>query len=106
MSTRTFHCALTATITVEDETVKSAMLGSGLRDGLSGEPVTDEDTVFTAQQQMLGLVGSMPPDQLLQMLLVNGYFVPLAGPVKQLLEERLPGAEVTLTGIEVRPAAG
>jgi len=103
MTPRTYRCALTATITVDDETLKSALLGFGLREGLDGPPVDDPDVVFDAQQQMLSAVEHLPAEQLLQMFLVNGYVVPANLAIRNHIMGGLPGSTVEMTGVDVEP---
>lgn len=100
MTVRTYQVALTATIEVDDATVKSAMLGFELRDGLDG-PDMDEAVVFEAQQQMLGHVEQMTPAHLMRMYLVNGYLVRASPALTELVERGLPGADVRIIGIDV-----
>lgn len=101
MTRRTFQCSWQATITVDDDTVKSALLGFRLADGIDGPVIDDDDATFEMQQGMLGWAAEASPDKVLQGFLVNGYLVRAAPVVKNLIERDLAGAEAQIGDIKV-----
>jgi hypothetical protein len=94
--TRSYFCALTALIEVDDATLKSAVLGCRLSDGLAGSAVTDPDTV----QRLLAATDEMRPERRMQFYLVNKYFVDVRESLTAMLEGDLPGASVLLVGVD------
>ncbi|WP_409328871.1 hypothetical protein [Trujillonella humicola] len=96
MTGRSYVCALTALIDVDDESLKAAVLGCRLSNGLPGLDVTDPDTV----QLMLAATEEMQPERRMQFYLVNKYFVDVRESLTSMLEQDLPGARVLLIGVD------
>lgn len=95
MTTRTYQLQLHATITVDDDTVKAAMIGTGLQ-GQPGDPEVTADEVFSFQEQMLALVERWTPTTRMQIFLVNRFVQGAAPVIVKALELSLPGSEVAV----------
>lgn len=99
MTRRTYRIALTGSITVDDETVKSAVVGMGAGD-LDGIPPTEEE-LFEHGAGQVAIAGALSPEQLLQIFLVTGYFETCREAVVATLTRDFQGADVTVGGIDV-----
>jgi hypothetical protein len=103
MTTRRYKVALTATISVDDTTVQAALLNFRLADDvayLSG-PAGRSASDFAAQQSMLAAAANWTPEQRMKAVLFNPYYVKANPEIKRMLEARMPGATVTMTGIAI-----
>lgn len=107
MTSRTYRFALSGYITVDDETLKRALIGMGIRQ-FPGDPVVSDDDQFNAKFQMSQEVDARPLQQLLQSYLVNGFLAPYDQVLINSLIEDMPSAVVKFNGIdvEVTPADG
>jgi hypothetical protein len=102
-SPKTFRCALTLRITVDDDTVRSSMLGAQLSDGIGGPIIEDDEETFEFQQQQLSSMATMSSRALMQTFMANRVYMPLAGPLRQQLLKILPGAEIQIELEDVEP---
>lgn len=100
MSNRTYRFALSGYITVDEETVKRALIGMGIRQW-PGDPLVTDEQQFDAKFQMAQSVDTLPLPQLLQSYLVNGYLAPYHQVLRNSVQEDMPDADVTFTGIDV-----
>lgn len=96
MTTRTYRCTLQTTISVDDVTLKAAVLGFTVPED-PDSPLTIEQRL-QENEQLRAMGDKLPPEILLQTYLSERYGVHLAMPLKRALEQWLPDSEVALPG--------
>lgn len=72
MTRHTYRFAFSSHITVDEETLKRALIGMGIRQ-FPGDPVVTEDDQFNAKFQMSQEVDARPPRQLLRSYRPRGH---------------------------------
>ena len=100
MVLRTYRVSLTGHITVDDTTVRSALLGVQWYAQPGDPPVTDEER-FEVDQAFLGFTETLSPEQRLLAYLANVPLHELRPALVGGIGERLPGARVAVDRVTV-----
>jgi hypothetical protein len=93
MTERTYEVSLTGTITVDDTTVRSGLLGVHWYPE-PGQPEMTEEERLELDEQFLSYTATLPPDRLLQSYLANVPLLEARAQLERWLEARLPGSRV------------
>jgi hypothetical protein len=100
MTVRSYRFSFGGSITVDDTTLKAAMLAFEA-EPVPGVPDFTEEEKFEITQGLLNFMEGLPPERRMQAFLVNGPLLDLDEKLEKDLRASLPGVVVDLDGVTV-----
>ena len=100
MTVRSYRFSFRGSITVDDTTLKTAILAFEA-EPLPGLPDFTDEEKFQINESLLNFTESLPPERRMQAFLVNGPLLRLDEKLEGDLLASLPGAGVHLDGVTV-----